>query len=287
MNPSIRFVSFATDKFSESRQRLEDSYSRFGIANHKIYDPKDPVITRCVSENEEILSKKRGWGYWLWKYYIIEYELSNTDSNSILFYTDVGVELIADPAPLLKLSNKNPIVLFYSNHSSLQKFWTKRDCFVILDADCPDYWEMVQLTATFQIYRNSAKAREFVAMLKTAMRDPHILTDLPNISGKDNLPGFIDHRHDQSVLSIFAKRRNIQIFRDPSQHGNQHLMEHHRSDLDGGIPIEYLPPMANSDYGQIFNHHRTRDKSLYKHIKVTVRRSARQIASILGRRVNP
>lgn len=47
-------------------------------------------------------------------------------------------------------------------------------------------------------------------------RDERILTDIPNESGYPNLTGFVDHRHDQSVLSLLAEKYHINLYRKPS-----------------------------------------------------------------------
>ena len=46
-----------------------------------------------------------------------------------------------------------------------------------------------------------------------------IITDGQNQCDLDNLEGFKEHRHDQSVLSILAIKNEIQLHRDPSQYG--------------------------------------------------------------------
>jgi hypothetical protein len=37
--------------------------------------------------------------------------------------------------------------------------------------------------------------------------------------GQPNYEDFISHRHDQSIISLISKKRNIKRFRDPSQFG--------------------------------------------------------------------
>jgi hypothetical protein len=50
--------------------------------------------------------------------------------------------------------------------------------------------------------------------------EDELITDSPNRLGLPNLPGFVDHRHDQSILSLLAAREALELFRHPSQMGN-------------------------------------------------------------------
>ena len=51
------------------------------------------------------------------------------------------------------------------------------------------------------------------------LTDRRIVSDDPNVMGKDNPKSFRDHRHDQSVLSLLSKKWGLPAFRDPSQYG--------------------------------------------------------------------
>ncbi len=65
--------------------------------------------------------------------------------------------------------------------------------------------------------------------------------------GKENYPGFVENRHDQTALSIIAKKHHLGYYRDPSQWGND---------------ISKWPEdiIKRSDYPQIW--YSTRDKSI-------------------------
>jgi hypothetical protein len=93
----------------------------------------------------------------------------------------------------------------------VERQYTKHDAFVLMDCDS------VLLFAC----------------------DERILTDRRNTCDKPNYPGFRAHRHDQSILSLVAKRYWLPAFRDPSQFGNHNIGRY-----------------ANSPYDQIIQHTR-------------------------------
>ena len=182
--------------------------------------------------------------------------------GDVVIYSDAGVEIRGDLSPLVEIASRNGIALF-SNRPYLQKEWTKRDAFVLLDADSPRYWDAGQLSANFMALQNSARTRDFVAKWLAAMSDERVLTDAPNRAGAPNFPEFREHRHDQSVLGILATRENIEIFRDSSQWGDSYSM-------------------PNSSYGTLLFVHRKKNRGIKRAICSIL--PARKICERLWRR---
>jgi hypothetical protein len=91
-----------------------------------------------------------------------------------------------------------------------QSTWTKRDCFHYMGCDSPEFWNAPHIQATFSLWSGEA-AIEFVAEWLRWCRDARCLTDQPNECGKPNLPGFRDHRHDQSILTNLCLMRGVAV----------------------------------------------------------------------------
>lgn len=255
---SVFHISYATEQFRQASSMLLASAKKFGVKQTKIYNSQNHILSDLKMRFPEIMSQSRGAGYWLWKPYIILDTLNQAKDDDIVLYTDVAMTFVADPLPLINLANDFPVVLFKMTPTRFQSHWTKRDCFIILDADSPEYWNTPQLWAGCQLYRVCAEARRFVSDLCEAMSDTRALTDIQNVLGEPNLPGFCEHRHDQSILTIQAKRLGGPLFPDPSQYGpwGDHDMQ---SGIDDGIPVPTTP------YRKTFFLHRTRDFCLLKH----------------------
>lgn len=130
----------------------------------------------------------------------------------------------------------NPLRQIWDN-----KQWTKRDCFIKMGCDTPEYHNGPQCSASIQMYRKCAKSVEFVKEYLHLCQDEDILTDKPNLLGS-NLKTFDDHRHDQSVLSLLSiKYKNIHL-PNPSETGEgtrpkdcqyQSVLWHHRGTIYG------------------------------------------------------
>jgi hypothetical protein len=234
-------VTFRTSDFAQAESLLRRSVSRNGVELH-CYLPDHPAVEYARSENPSIMAAARGAGYWLWKPYIILDALRSAPEGTVVLYTDVAFTYIADPAPLFSMAGIDDVVLFENAPQNFQDKWTKRDAFVKLDADRPEYHYRRQLDAGIQLYRSGPKAIAFLEATKTAMQDPAVLTDQPNICGLPNLDGFVEHRHDQSVLTIMAQKWGVPTFRSPSL-----------------LPEAEGSNGAEGAYGKIFHQHRQRD----------------------------
>jgi hypothetical protein len=240
-------VSFGTDNFRQALSRLRRSARNVGIEDIRIYRPDHPVVRRAVEENPKIMGQRRGAGYWLWKPYILLDTLNAVAEGTVVVYSDAGQRYVADPSPLIDLAATRGVVLFTGGQ--LQRTWTKRDCFVLLQADTPEYWDALQLDASIQIYRVGVKARSFLSDLREAMRDPRLLCDGPNTCSLPNFEGFREHRHDQSITTILAMKHGIETFPCPK-------VVVKKSAVTGARKSHSLPRNENV----VFEHHRCRNE---------------------------
>ncbi len=195
-------------------------------------------------------------GYWLWKPHLILQTLEQVPTGDFVLYTDAGVDIVSDPDPLFQQLDARDIGLFRQFEPA--GHWSKRDAFVLMDADEERYWSTPILNAAFMVFRSSAQSRRFVREWFDYCTDRRILTDDPNTCGLANLIGFKDHRHDQAVLTILAEKWSLVTSPDPSQKEGQEPLFH-----------------------PIFDHHRRRNRPLLAGV-----RSKLQLGTKLRRLLN-
>jgi hypothetical protein len=260
-------VSYATERFVPSQKRLEDSALRHGVGELRSWNPGQLQQTDFYATHRQILDRKRGAGYWLWKPFIIESTLNDLHTGDIVIYSDAGIEIVAGLHPLIEVCQLRTEVLLFAGHyddvggpgpNTCGK-WTRRDCFVGMDCDRPCYHNGQMLDASFLVIRVSPQSMEFVREWLGYCVQPELLIDGPNLCGLPDLPGFIEHRHDQSILSLLAIRREMETFRHPSQFGN-HLKEEAFRERGEWTrrPYGSSELYRNSQYGTLLNHHRKR-----------------------------
>ena len=208
-------ISYADDLYQAPMKLCLESALCNGADKVIGYTPAD-LDSAFVENNSEILNHKRGAGYWLWKPYIIKKTLDKIDYGDYVFYTDAGSVYARNVSSLIEkiILRDEDIVVF--DHPYIERSWTKRDAFLLMDCDGKEYSETNQRMATFIVIRKSIKSATFIDEWLKCCMDIRMISDNDNVMGKDNYEGFIDHRHDQSVLSLLSKKRNIIPCPDPS-----------------------------------------------------------------------
>lgn len=244
------YINYANEKFrhaqifSAMKARKLDVFKTITE-----YSPND-IDDEFRKNHLKILNHERGNGYWLWKPYLILKKLHELNDEDVLMYADSGSHFIRSPQPLLDLPKKynQDVIPFELDH--IEKFWTKRDAFILMECDEDKYINTKQRLASFVIIRKSNLSLRFATEYLTYCCKYEIISDDPNVSGYSNYEGFLTHRHDQSIFSLLTKKYNFCSFRDPSQWGNAKKEN-----------------FSNSNYPQIINHTRETTSPKPKSIK--------------------
>lgn len=213
----VVLANLSNKPFEKSRINLNRSAKKYGISHIKSYDfEKDIVGSPFYNSHRTVFTQKRGIGYWLWKPHIILETLKSVDEGDVVIYADCGIEIIDNLQPLINICREQEPILLFANHNFLNAQFTKRDCFVEMGCDDERYWYGLQCDAAFMLFRKTKFTLHFVNRWLRYCENERILTDAANESGKPNLPGFVDHRHDQSVISLLAEKYHINLYRKPS-----------------------------------------------------------------------
>lgn len=259
--------------YKDSRLRLNESARKFGVKEIRSYDFTDLQATPFYKEHKQILDQPRGRGYWLWKAYIILEAMKELAEGDVVIYSDCGIDVIDSLDPLVKICRDEQPVLLFANGDFMNAYWTKRDAFVLMDCDHQACWFHRHCDAAFALFRKSEPAIRFLQEWLAFCSDARILTDIPNTCGKKNLPGFIEHRWDQSVLSLLAYKFNIPFYRMPTQFGNHYKMPSFQMAGEFNcinqlkqkqVGFYAKKPYYNSPYYQLLNHHRSKNNEKQK-----------------------
>lgn len=240
-------ISFATkDRWILSQENLVKSSIGKGINGFISYNQNN-LDKEYKEKFKHLLSNNvRGFGYWMWKSEIINRTYDMLDDGDVLLYLDTGHTIIDHLKPLIDKCLEENIVLFdnrgicprsYKEEIHMNRRWTKRDCYVLMDCDEDKYHSSKQVDASIQFYKKCEYTKKFINDFKMYSENENIISDLPNIT-KSNLEGFIDHRHDQSILTNLSVKYGLNLNPQPSQMGNsavdrpyKQLLYHHRGAL--------------------------------------------------------
>lgn len=236
--------TYGTPDYEKSLQLLEKTAYEIGkVDKVYVYTRSWLETTEFYQKNRYILNGKRG-GYWLWKPFIILETFKKLEEGDCALYMDGGISVIDNLNPLFDLAgalpNKGKVIFRVpwvgAQHTA--KKWTKRDCFILMNCDNEKYWNAQQTNGAVSLWIKNPENETFIKEWLRYCRDPRIVTDDPNLCGA-NIMGFLNHRHDQSVLTNLVTKYNYELFRDPTQWGN-----------------EEINLFVNSSYPQLFYHHR-------------------------------
>jgi hypothetical protein len=258
---SVHLVSFASNYFSEQQKAMELSAKKYGILDVISYTEKDLIDSDFYNENIEVFKQSRGFGHWLWKPYFILKAIESIADNDILCYVDAGSMFVNSPATLISFAknNESGIVAFdcwpLTNHQ-----WTKRDTFVNLNCDIPDFWYAKHVIATVILFRKTPVVILFLKEWLTAcLEKTSLIEGITN--GNRNIEGFVQHREDQAIFSVLIKKYNIETYRNPSKWGNFLKLPKYRK-RNEFVSYPYLvensinqysdKPYVNSPYYTIF-----------------------------------
>lgn len=250
----------ACDRTAQRRQI--QSAGPFGIDVVRAWTRETLESTAFYDEHRELLDQQRGSGYRLWKPFIIRETLKEMADGERLVYADAGIAIVHSLGPVLALCRDGRDVVLFASHDHEAGgndcgTWTKRDCFVRMDCDEARFHDGPMVDASFLIVRKSERSVAFIDdWLSHACRS-ELLTDAPTTGPLPDLPRFIQHRHDQSILALLAIRHGIELFRHPSQHGN-HLKPAYLREPGEWTRFAYSSSglFHNSLYGTLLDHDR-------------------------------
>lgn len=161
-----------------------------------------------------IENNKKGYGYWIWKSYLIKKTLDELNENDILVYCDAGCEINKNGKNRLLeyvnmlLSNKQNYGLISFQLTYSEIMYTKNAIFDHFECDKKSK-QMLQCVATVQIIKKNDHSINLVNKWYESCCHKHLIND----EIRQEHPSFIENRHDQSILSVLVnKYGSIKLF---------------------------------------------------------------------------
>ena len=212
----IYFVSFGSNyKYEEqSYQVMRDLCSVYRKSFYRIFTVAD--IPGDI--NEYAKRYRRGYGYWIWKPWLVRQVLGTLATNDIVLYFDgrCGVARKGSGVGWLnEFAEKPEFDIAAWQMDYVERHWTTGD---LLDRISGDNrvadGATGQFAATFHAWRVNARTLRFASLwLDFMARNPGLCRDEP--SRLPNDPEFRENRHDQSVFSLMLKslerRRDLNV----------------------------------------------------------------------------
>ena len=187
-----------------------DFYDNFYL---QTYNWNQYCPTKIPNEYYDFVeSNPRGHGLWAWKSLILSKAVNGYfGSFDGVFYSDAGTELLINYTSKKKLidlmenAEKIGIVTFSTN--AIEKHFSKKLALDLLADQAEKYSVQREATSIF-VSTNDNSARNIVDKWQKLCFQDNFALLLDPVQRFEKHP-FIDHRHDQSVLSILLKNARI------------------------------------------------------------------------------
>lgn len=231
-NKKIILLAFATQDLKRSVNRLQKQaeeslyYDLIKIFNPNDFDDKLKIyINNLLKKN-----KKRGYGFWFWKPYLIKKMMNNINDNDIIHYIDVGCHIIKNKNKKFNeylnflIEEKNWILPFQYYFDENQRNnginYPERQEYKYTKSDLLKYFNFInskEITDTPQFWagnifiKKNHESKEFLSeWINIMYNNSHLVDD--SISKINNHQDFIENRHDQSVFSLLCKKYKLNSF---------------------------------------------------------------------------
>lgn len=226
----IAAVNYADKPYREAQLLNTKTAVRKGKADLVYeYTPQD-IDPEFYKQNEEILSDPTGGGLWLWKPYCLKKTLERLEEGDYMMYADAGGFFYCNPIrPLVEEMKKRNLWLLSQEVGFLEKYYTKRDAFVLMGCDAKEYTDTVQRMGGLHIMKKCDQSLAFVEDWLKYGSDKRIIDNGENKCGLENYKGFLAHRNDQSVYSLLCKKYKVEPFENIRQEGKWKVVYYHHT----------------------------------------------------------
>ncbi len=207
----LYFITYGSNDFRIAKRHLLKLANDSGLFEESVGFGVKDLSQEFQNKFNEILTFKRGGGYWIWKHEIINSFLNQIDYGDIVIYSDAGstfnirgVKRLFEYIEMLNDSDYGAFII--DNESqNLEYQWTINELFEYfkIDKNSSEY-SSVQKEATHLIFKKNDHSMTFLNKYKKVLDyDPWLITDKYNQVNQIN--NFVENRWDQSIFSLLGK----------------------------------------------------------------------------------
>jgi len=206
----LKIISFGSNEryIRLAEQTVQSVKNLYSTSETKVFKPKD--LPDEINNYAKLYS--RGYGYWVWKPFIIKEALCKIDDNDVLLYLDgrSGLRKTGKPIKWLDnfiLENKFDIACWQTIHKEMS--WTNGDLISAFNLELnSELVQTGQFAATFHAWRKNKRSINFLnEWLNFLLENRDICRD--ELSQDLNHKKFKGNRHDQSVFSLMIKTKIV------------------------------------------------------------------------------
>ena len=226
----IVFITFATkntnhvlshhNTIHDAGLRLKKQANDIGLFDECILYTEDFLKTNSEfwDKHQSFVEKyTKGYGYYIWKPYVIKKTMEKMSDGDILLYLDAGCEIDStQPQELNKLIEKVKTHKIVGAGTGFSEFkFTKKDLFITLGMYNIECLNSVQHQGGTNFFLVCDRTRKLVDEWYETGCDYKNINDsgsTTTVADIQSHVGFHQHRHDQSIFSILTKKYKMYSF---------------------------------------------------------------------------
>lgn len=209
------FISFADSRLNTALDRLRRQAEKLEFFDKITLFTEHDFSTEFAGRMGKYLTPScKGFGYWSWKPWAIQYALQKMQEGDRLLYLDAGCHINPEGRERFReyvdiLDGDSNGMLVFRNGQPEYK-WTKGDIFrhFSISGEDSHITHTQQIAAGHVFIRKNSCAEKLVHDWLHIFYDHlHLVDNSPSCT--PNLPGFVENRYDQSIFSVLCKLRGI------------------------------------------------------------------------------
>lgn len=215
-------ITFSGAPYDETTKPIVEDGVKFGADEVWVYDDKWLLEQEFYFQNQWLWEHphKRGFGWYAWKPFIIWHALQRLQDGDIVLFIDADCVPIADFSILYDICEMDGGMMFFAAETHRHYKWCKRDCYVTMGQDDPKYYDVQAGVARFMLFQKGKwRATQFLMEWLTYCVNPRSTTFDPSVI-KEELPGFIEHRTEQAIMTNLAHKYGQNLYREACDAGN-------------------------------------------------------------------
>lgn len=209
-------VNYSNEKFSKAQRVCSLSAKWVGGFDCIRSFAKRDLDPAFQKEKKNILQRKKGDRFWLWKPYFFLEVLKQSRNGDFVFYSDSGTIFLRSVAPIYRLMVERQEDIAGFELPLIERQWTKRELLEALGVSSAEMWSNQIMATSFAAIKTEETVKFFSKFLELASEES-LLTDERENSRQ--FPEFLGHRHDQSIFSLLFKTDGYTPMEDPSERG--------------------------------------------------------------------
>jgi hypothetical protein len=202
----ICFLTYGDDKYTNSKKRIYQEAINSNFFDHITIYSRNDISKEFIEKTSPYIHDPRGGGFWLYKSFLLKKTFDMMSEGDFCVYADAGCTI--NPYGLERFEYYQNLiqesgVLSFRMDGLNEEAYTSEAIFKEFNVTDDSIRKSGQIMATILVFKKNEKSTKLIndyynlAITKTNLFSDDCVTG--------NCVGFVDFRHDQSILSVMRK----------------------------------------------------------------------------------